>query len=73
MSRLSRIKTIDGMIDSVQSIAKNQCSLSEQDLTILDEIVFNLQALKGKKGKTNKQIQNEFAKSLELLNQFLLC
>lgn len=70
MSRLKQNQIIDNAIQSIASITKNQCSLSEQDLTVLDEALERLQFLRRKKGKTNKQIQEEIAKSVELLLKF---
>lgn len=70
MSRLKQNQIIDNAIQSIASITKSQCSLSEQDLTVLNEALERLQFLRRKKGKTNKQIQEEIAKSVELLIKF---
>lgn len=70
MSRLKQNQIIDNAIQSVASITKSQCSLSEQDLTVLNEALERLQFLRRKKGKTNKQIQEEIAKTVELLVKF---
>ena len=70
MSRLKQNRIIDNAIQSVAFITESQCSLSEQDLTVLNEALERLQSLKRKKGKTNKQIQNEIAKTVELLINF---
>lgn len=70
MSRLKQNQIIDNAIQSIASITKSQCSLSEQDLTVLNEALERLQFLRRKKGKTNKQIQVEIAKSVELLVKF---
>lgn len=70
MSRLKQNQIIDNAIQSVVSITKSQCSLSEQDLTVLNEALERLQFLRRKKGKTNKQIQDEIAKTVELLVKF---
>lgn len=70
MSRLKQNQIIDNAIQSIASITKSQCSLSEQDLTVLNEALERLQFLRRKKGKTNKQIQDEIAKSVELLVKF---
>jgi ABC-type phosphate transport system auxiliary subunit len=70
MSRLKQNQIIDNAIQSIASITKCQCSLSEQDLIVLNEALERLQFLRRKKGKTNKQIQEEIAKSVELLVKF---
>ncbi len=71
MSRLNQNQIIDDAIHSIAFITKSQCSLSEQDLTVLNEALERLQFLKQKKGKTNEQIQIEIAKTVELLIKFL--
>lgn len=72
MSRVKQNRIIDDAIQSIVSITKNQGSLSEQDLTVLNEASVRLQLLRSKKGRTNKQIQDEIAKSVELLVTFFL-
>lgn len=71
MSRLKQIQIIDSVILSITTIIKSQCSLSDQDLAVLNEALERLQFLKRKKGKTNKQIHDEIAKSVELILKFL--
>ena len=70
MSRLKQNQTIDRAIQSVASVTQSQCSLSEKDLTVLNEALERLQFLKRKKGKTNEQIRAEIAKTVELLIKF---
>lgn len=70
MSRLKQNQIIDNAIQGIAFITKSQCSLSEQDLTVLNEALERVQFLRRKKGKTNKQIQEEIAKSVELLVKF---
>lgn len=72
MSRLKQNQNIDILIQSITAITKNQCSLSEQDKTVLDEALERLQKLKQKKGKTNQQILEEIAKMIELLTKFFV-
>lgn len=59
MSRLKQNRIIDSAINSIASITKSQCSLSETDVKVADEAVTRLQRLKRKKGKTNEQIRKE--------------
>ena len=59
------------MIQSINDVIKNQCSLSVKDLKVLNEAAQNLHMLKRKKGKTNKQIQSEFGKVVELITLYL--
>lgn len=70
MSRLKQIQIIDTAIQSVASITKSQCSLSEKDLIVLNEALERLQFLKRKKGKTNEQIRNEIVQVVALLVNF---
>lgn len=70
MSRLKQNQIIDDAIQSIASITESQCSLSEKDLTVLNEALERLQFLRRKKGKTNTQIQEEIAKAVELLVKF---
>jgi hypothetical protein len=67
MSRLKQNLTIDLMIQSINEVIKSQCSLSVKDVKVLNEAAQNLYKLKNKKGKTNKQIQSEFVKVVELI------
>lgn len=72
MSRLKQIQNIENVIQGITIITKSQCSLSEQDLIVLNEALQRLQNLKRKKGKTNKQIQEEIAAIIELLIKFFV-
>ena len=71
MSRVKQNLTIDLMIQSINEVIKSQCSLSVKDLKVLNEAEQNLFMLKRKKGKTNKQIQLEFEKVVELITLYL--
>jgi ABC-type phosphate transport system auxiliary subunit len=71
MSRLQQNQTIDSAIQSIVTVTQSQCSLSEQDLIVLNEALERLRFLKQKKGKTNEQIRTEIAKTVELLIKFL--
>lgn len=72
MSRLKQIQNIDNLVQGITVIAESQCSLSEQDRVVLNEALERLQNLKRKKGKTNEQILDEFAKIIELLTKFFV-
>ncbi len=72
MSRLKQTQNIDRLMISIQSVIKSQCSLSDDDLRILNESLGILRNLKRKKGKTNEQILREFVKVVELLAKFML-
>jgi dsDNA-specific endonuclease/ATPase MutS2 len=72
MSRLKQNQSIDSLVQSINTIAQNQCSLSEQDANVLNEASKRLQNLKQKKGKTNEQILDEVAKIIELLINFFV-
>lgn len=70
MSRLKQNRIIDNAIKSIASITQSQCSLSESDLIVVNEVFERLQFLKRKKGKTNEQIRDEIAKVVVLLIEF---
>ncbi|CAD5262655.1 MULTISPECIES: hypothetical protein [unclassified Imperialibacter] len=70
MSRLKQSQNIDSLISSIQTVIKNQCSLSEKDLIVLNEAKVTLEMLKKKKGKTNEQVLKEIVKVVELLAKF---
>lgn len=72
MSRLKRNQNIDGLITSIELIKKNQCSLSVEDLNVLNEVIFKLQFLKKKKGLTDKHLQQHVVEIIELINKFFI-
>ncbi|WP_175622759.1 hypothetical protein [Chryseobacterium schmidteae] len=72
MSRLKRLKSIDGLIENLQTIiSQSQCSLSEIELNLLNEAIAKLTVLRSKKGLTDKHYQNEISDILELIYNFL--
>lgn len=70
MSRLKKNRNIGNLIEKIQIIKKNQCSFSEQDLNVLNDILSTLENLKRKKGRTNEQVLTELVKVFELLAKF---
>ncbi len=72
MSRLKQNQNIDNLIRGITVITESQCSLSEQDVIVLNEALERLQKLKLKKGKTNEQILLELARIIELITKFLV-
>ena len=70
MARKKQSQNIDRLIQSIELITKNRCSLSEEDVKILNEALTLLQNLKRKKGKTNKDILQVVVKTVELLSKF---
>lgn len=70
MSRQKQSRNIDSLIQSIKTIQKSQCSLSEQDVKILNEALSILDVLKRKKGRTNEQVLFELVKVFELLVKF---
>ena len=72
MSRLTRLQSINGLIETLQSIAKNQCSLSETDVNLLINAKAKLERLKKKKGLTDKHYQLEITDVVELILKFLI-
>jgi len=72
MSRLKRLKSIDSLIENLQTIiSQNQCSLSEIELNLLNEAIAKLIMLRSKKGLTDKHYQIEISDILELIYNFL--
>lgn len=72
MSRLKQNQNINSVIESITTVVKSQCSLSEQDVIVLNQALERLEILKRKKGKTNGQLLKEFVKVMELLNKFFV-
>ncbi len=72
MSRVQRIQNIDGLRETLQTILKSQCSLSESDVNLLNEAVAKLNRLRTKKGLTDKHYQMEVADIVELIIKFLI-
>ena len=70
MSRLKQNQNIDGLIQNIETIAENRCSLSDQDVVILNEALELLNSLKKKKGKTNEDILAIVVKVVGLLSFF---
>lgn len=71
MSRLKRLQNINGLTETLQSIAKSQCSLSEMDVNLLNNAIAKLHKLKTKKGLTDKHYQFDIADIVELILKFL--
>ena len=72
MSRLKRNQNMDALISSIETIKKNQCSLSVEDLNVLNEVISKLQFLKKKKGLTDKHLQQHVVEIVELINKFFI-
>lgn len=70
MSRLKQNQNIDSLIQSINTITENRCSLSDKDIKILDEALNLLKNLKRKKGKTNEDILELVVRVVDLLSQF---
>jgi hypothetical protein len=71
MSRLKRLRSINDLIEILDVIAMNQCSLSENDVNLLNDAKAKLDKLKTKKGLTDKHYQVEISDIVDLINQFL--
>jgi len=56
MARVKQSQNIDSLIQGIEAIIENRCSLSEMDLAVLTKALTLLNDLKRKKGKTNEQI-----------------
>ena len=69
MARIKQCQNTDRLIDSINAILKNRCSLSEGCKT-LTEAIAKLHKLKKKKGKTNKEILETGIEVLELIAKY---
>jgi len=56
MARIQQSQNIDNLIQGIEFVIENRCSLSDEDLTVLSKVLTRLRFLRRKKGKTNKQI-----------------
>lgn len=72
MSRKKRNQNMDALIASIETIKKNQCSLSVEDLNVLNEVISKLQFLKKKKGLTDKHLQQHVVEIVKLINKFFI-
>lgn len=72
MSRVKRLQNIDNLLNILQIIARNQCSLSESDVNLLNDAIAKLNGLRTKKGLTDKHYQEEISGIVDLLNKFLI-
>ncbi len=70
MARKKQSQNIDGLMLNINTVIKNRCSLSDEDLKNLYEALNLLQILKKKKGKTNKEILSVVVKVVALLSNF---
>lgn len=71
MSRQKRLRNINGLNEILETIIKNQCSLSAIELNLLNEALAKLNKLKSKKGLTNKQYMVEISDIINLITLFL--
>lgn len=70
MSRFKQHQSIDSLIQSIETITQNRCSLSEMDLAVLTQALTMLNDLKRKKGRTNEQILQCVVDVVVLLSKF---
>ncbi|SDJ72160.1 hypothetical protein SAMN04487935_1611 [Flavobacterium noncentrifugens] len=73
MSRLKRNRNIDDLVNAIEAVkSKCQCSLSEQDLTVLNDAIARLRPLKSRKGLTDKHLKQEVEKIVEVILVYFL-
>ena len=72
MSRLKRLQIIDDLINEIRYVIENRCSLSDEDLIILDNALNELELMKYKKGATLKEVRKKAAKVVELLTEYFI-
>ena len=56
MPRFKQTQNINSLIQGIEIIAENRCSLSEMDFEVLTKALTLLEKIKRKKGRTNEQI-----------------
>lgn len=72
MSRLKQNQNIDSLIQGIETVIENRCSLSDKDLLILNEALNLLKNLRKKKGKTNEQILHAVVEIVVLFSKFFI-
>ena len=72
MSRKKRLQNIDELQQTLVTIATNQCSLSENDVNLLDAAIAKLTRLRSKKGLTDKHYKSEISDVVDLIIKFLI-
>jgi len=70
MGRLKQSQNTDRLIRAIRAVLKNRCSLSDEDVNLLDEAIVHLQNMRNRKGKTNKDILETGVEVIELLAKF---
>jgi hypothetical protein len=70
MARIKQSQNIDGLIRNIKTISEDRCSLSEEDVKLLNEALVLLQNLKRKKGRTNEETLMVVVRVIELLTKF---
>lgn len=72
MSRRKRLQNIDGLQNVLVTIATDQCSLSENDVNLLNDAIAKLNRLRIKKGLTDKHYKSEISDIVDLIIKFLI-
>ena len=72
MSRKKRLQNIDGLQNVLVTIATSQCSLSENDVNLLNDAIAKLNKLRMKKGLTDKHYKSEISDIVDLIIKFLI-
>ena len=72
MSRKKRLQNVDGLQNVLVTIATNQCSLSENDVNLLNVAIAKLNRLRIKKGLTDKHYKSEISDIVDLIIKFLI-
>ena len=72
MARKKQCQNIDDLMQSIRTITKDRCSLPDEDVKILTDYLIQLENLKRKKGKTNKEIRRLCIPIIEKITSFFL-
>lgn len=63
---------IDGLIQGIESITQNRCSLSDEDCNLLQEVVVILKRYKRERSGGNTASLLFIVRAVELLSKFFL-
>ena len=69
---IKKQQNIDSLICSIRSITENRCSLSDSDYRMLNDVISELEKLKRKKRKVDKNNIEIITKIVELLLKFFV-
>jgi hypothetical protein len=72
MTKKVKNQTIDSLIQGIKFITENRCSLLDEDVNLLNEVIALLKKLKRKRKKGNINNLDLIIKVVEFLTKFFL-